>query len=133
VTDNYGRYKISRSNKRHSTGFIKISYASRALEWLNIRKLFQELLIFFHFSHLCSFVDDITFAWSYTDNLSTVFYKPASVFKKFSFIELLSEDNSCACSLATRLRRFCDPLTMNETSSYAKIRMHVRTMDLSII
>jgi hypothetical protein len=133
VTNNYGRYKIHRSNKRHSTGFIKISYASKALEWLNIRKLFQELLIFFHFSHLCSFVDDITFAWSYTDNLSTVFYKPASVFKKFSFIELLSEDNSCACSSATRLRRFCDPLTINETSSYAKTGMHVRTMDLSII
>jgi hypothetical protein len=78
-------------------------------------------------------VDDITFAWSYKDNLSMVFYKPSAVFKKFSFINLLSEDTSCACSTATRLRSFCDPLTINETSSFAHVGVHVRTMDLSII
>ena len=78
-------------------------------------------------------MDGITFAWSYTDNLSTVFYKPASVFKKFSFVELLNEDYSCACSIAARLRKFCDPLIINETSSYAITSIHVRTMDLSII
>ena len=133
MTNNYGRYKIHRTSKRRTTGFIKLCYVSRALEWLNIRKLFQDLLIFFQFSHLCSIVDGITFAWSYTDNLSTVFYKPASVFKKFSFVDLLNEDNSCACSTAARLRKFCDPLTINEISSYATTSMHVRTMDLSII
>ena len=133
MTDNYGRYKIHRTNKRHTSGFIKLRYTSRALEWLNIRKLFQELLAFFNFSHLCSIVDDITFAWSYKDNLSTVFYKPSAIFKKFSFIDLLNEDNSCACSTATRLRSFCDPLTIHETSSFAHAGVHVRTMDLSII
>jgi hypothetical protein len=98
-----------------------------------ICKLFQELLIFFHFFHLCSIVDDITFAWSYKDNLSTVFYKPTAVFKKFSFVDLLNEDNPCICSTATKLRSFCDPLTINETSSFAHAGVHVRTMDLSII
>jgi hypothetical protein len=133
ITDKYGRHKIHRTNKRSTLGFIKLRYASRALEWLNICKLFQDLLSFFHFSHLCSIVDDITFAWSYTDNLSTVFYKPSAIFKKFSFIDLLDQDNLCMCSSAKRLKSFCDPLTINETSSFVAPSMHVRTVDLSII
>jgi hypothetical protein len=63
-------------------------------------------------------VDDITFAWSYIDNLSTVFYKLVAIFKKFSFIDIFNDDNVCACSTATRLRSFCDLLTVNKTSSY---------------
>jgi hypothetical protein len=83
VTNNYGGYKIHRTNKCNTLSFIKLQYASRAFEWLNILKLFQEFFIFFQFFHLYSFVDDNTFAWSYTNDLSMVFYKLSAVFKNF--------------------------------------------------
>ena len=133
VSDNYGRYKIKRINKRKSVGFIKLHYCSRALEWLNLRKIFQQILTFFHFSHLCSIVDDITFAWSYTDNLATVFYKPVVVFKSFSFTDLLDEKMYCACRSTARLKRFLDPLTINESSLFSRNDLHVRSMDMEII
>lgn len=133
VTDAYGRQKIQRQKTRQSSGYVKIFYGSRALEWLNLRKIFQDLLIFFGFSHLCPVVADVVFAWRYADNLTSVFYKPAAVFKTFAFIDLLDEDASCACSIAQRLKPFCDPLTLNESSSFVKTNVHVRTTDLSII
>lgn len=133
MTDKHGRNKIERVNSRKHSGFIKLFYGSRALEWLNLRKLFKELLMFFHFSHLCSTVDEVTFAWSYSDNLSTVFYNPSAVFKTFSFADLLDKDQHCLCVTANRLKAFCDPLTVNESSSFSKTSMHVRTMDLSIV
>ena len=55
------------------------------------------------------------------------------VFKNFSFCHLLHEDSTCACNYSQRLRGFLDPLTMNETSSFTKRSMHVRSMDMSII
>ena len=78
-------------------------------------------------------MNDVTFAWSYTDNLATVFYKPAWVFKSFSFTDLLDEKKSCVCSSAVRLKRFIDPLTLNESSSFSKPGLHVRSMDMNII
>ena len=78
-------------------------------------------------------MDEITFAWSYTDHLATVFYKPAIVFKSFSFTDLLDEKMSCACRSVARLKRFLDPLTINESSLFSKNDLHVRTMDMEII
>ena len=98
-----------------------------------MRKLFLDLLTFFHFSQLCPVVEGITFAWSYDHNLASMLYKPAAVFKQFSFIHLLSENDTCACSNTARLIKFCDPLTITETSSVCKPTVHVRTMDLNII
>lgn len=132
-TDSYGRRSMQRINTRERTGFISIDYTSRALEWINMQKLFQELLIFFHFSHMCSLVENITFAWSYDRNLASVLYKPAAVFKQFSFVHLLSKDDACPCTSSARLRGFCDPLTITETSSFCKPAVHVRTMDINII
>jgi hypothetical protein len=131
--DSYGRKVMQRVNNRPRTGFIRIHYSSRALEWINIRKLFQDLLIFFQFSHLCSLVENITFAWSYDQTLASVLYKPAAVFKQFSFVHLLHMDQTCACTTTARLRNFCDPLTGNETSSFCKASVHVRTMNINII
>jgi hypothetical protein len=124
---------MQRIDNRTCTGYIKIHYSSRALEWINVRKLFQDLLIFFQFSHLCSFVENITFAWSYDHNLTSVLYKPAAVFKQFSFFHLLHENETCACTSTARLRSFCDPLTITETSRFCKASIHVRTMNINII
>jgi hypothetical protein len=62
-----------------------------------------------------------------------VFYKPARVFKNFSFVHLLDEPQPYACNTTIRLRRFCDPLTINEHSQFCKPSCHVRTMNLDII
>jgi hypothetical protein len=56
TVDSYGRNKIKKTSKHTKTGFIKLTYGSRALEWLNIRLLFLDLLIFYGFSHLCPIV-----------------------------------------------------------------------------
>lgn len=132
-TDNYGRKYLQRTDKRAHAGFINIKYSSRALEWINICKLFQDLIIFFQFSQLCAIVEDITFAWSYDRSLASVLYKPAAVFKQFSFIHLLHEDDTCACSSFARFRSFCDPLTITETSNFCTPSVHVRTMNIHII
>jgi hypothetical protein len=132
-TDCYGRKFMQCIDKRERSGFISIPYSSRALEWINVHRLFQELLIFFQFSHMCSLVENITFSWSYDRNLASVLYKPAAVFKQFSFVHLLHEDDTCACSSTTMLRSFCDPLTITETSNFCKPTVHVRTMNINII
>ena len=115
------------------SSFINIHYSNRALEWINICRLFQELLIFFQFSHMCSLVENIIFAWSYDKNLTSVLYNSAAVFKQFSFVHFLHVDDTCACTSATRLRSFCDPLTITETSKNCKPAVHVRTMNINII
>jgi hypothetical protein len=124
---------MQRNSRQRQLGFIKMFYVNRALEWINIRKLFHDILIFFNFSQLCLFLEDITFCYSYDNTLSTVFYKPADVFKKFSFIHLFDDCISCACMTTTRLRKFCDPLTESEKSSFCKAAIHVRTMNMGII
>jgi hypothetical protein len=82
---------------------------------------------------MCSLVENITFALSYDRNLASVLYKPAAVFKQISFVHLLYEDDTCACSSIARLRGFCDPLTITEMSSFCKPAVHVRTMNINII
>jgi hypothetical protein len=96
-------------------------------------QLLLDLLIFFYFSHLCPIVQDIVFDWSYLGNLSMVFYKPARVFKNFSFVHLLDELQPCAYNTTIWLRRFCNPITINEYSKFCKPSCHVRTMKLDII
>lgn len=82
---------------------------------------------------MCSLVENIIFAWSYNRNLALVLYKLAAVFKKFSFVHFLHKDDTCACSSTTRLRNFCDPPTIIETSNFYKLTVHVRTMNINII
>jgi hypothetical protein len=113
--------KCKRPLTQRKSSFIKLSYGSRALEWLNIKQFLLNLLVFFDFSHLCPSVQDIVFAWSYLGNLSMTLYRPSSVFKNFSFFHLLDDQIQCACSTATRLRLFCDSLTINEYSIFVNL------------
>jgi hypothetical protein len=124
---------MRRNDNRPHFDFIKIFYSSRALEWINLHKLFQDLLVFFQFSHLCSIVEDLALVWSYDHNLASVLYKPAAIFKQFLFIHLLYESGQCACNSASRLKHLCDPLTATETSSFSKPSIHVCTMNMDII
>ena len=124
---------IQKHNERKPIGFIILTYPSRALEWISLRKVFAECLSKFDMEHMVPCIADIMFAWKYHDKLSSTFYKPAEVFKKFSFIHLLDEADQCACLQAKRLSRFLDEQTRNETSSYAAAQVHVRSVDINLI
>lgn len=89
--------------------------------------------MFFNFIFLIPVLHDIVFTWRYFDSISTVLYKPASIFKQFSFIHLLDVNATCLCNSAKRLKKFLDPLTISETSCCAPSILHVRTMDTNII
>jgi hypothetical protein len=128
--DSYSKSKVQKTPTQRKSGFIKLTYGSRALEWLNIRQLLLDRLVFFEFSHLCPIVQDVVFAWSYLRNLSIIMYKPSSVFKKNSSIHLLDDQIQYVCSIATR--RFCNPLIVNEYSDFCKHGIHVHTMDLDV-
>lgn len=78
-------------------------------------------------------VSEIMFAWRYHDNLASIFYKPAEVFKKFSFIHLLDVNELCVCSKAKRLIKFLDFQTSLEGDSFVPAQAHVRTVDTSLI
>jgi len=76
---------------------------------------------------------DIIFAWRYYDPISTSLYKPAYVFKKFSFLHLLDPKSQCLCNTARRLKEFLDPNTLLEKTKFAPACAHVRTMDTKIV
>jgi hypothetical protein len=132
--DKIGRLVLGKNNNRSKPlGYIILKYECRALEWLNFRKLFEELLSEFNFDFLKHEVKDVVFAWQYHKHISTYLYKPAMVFKQFSFIHLLDHNETCVCTSAKRFQHYLDSRTMDEQSSYAKQSMHVRTTDVNII
>ena len=131
--NNYGRKYMQQIDKQAHGGFINIHYSSRVLEWINVQRVFQDLLIFFQFSHLCSIMKNITFAWSYNHSLASMLYKPAAVFKQFIFVHLLHKEDTYACSSFARFGNFYDPLTIIETSNFCKAFMYIRMMDINIV
>jgi hypothetical protein len=133
ASDSLGRNVLIKNNLRKSKGFIILTYPCRALEWLNLRKLYAQCLEEFGQGQLVSVLDDIMFAWKYHTNLSMKFYRPAVVFRDFSFSQLLGDSNHCICQTSKRLAKFRDTRTLDETSSFAKPQIHVRTVDVNIV
>ena len=131
--DQLGRATIQKYNERKPIGFIILTYPSRALEWVSLRKIFAECLVKFDLEHMVPSIADVMFAWKYHDKLSSTFYRPSEVFKKFSFVHLLDDQDKCACLQAKRLSRFLDEQTAQETSSFAPAQRHVRSVDVDLI
>jgi hypothetical protein len=121
------------SNREKPIGYIVLTYECRALEWLNFRRLFEEMLSTFNFETLKDEIQKVVFAWRYHPSISAVLYKPAIVFKKFSFLHLLDANEHCMCLLAKRFRNYLDHRTLLEQSSHATHAAHVRTTDVTII
>lgn len=121
------------SNQQSPIGYIIVTYECRALEWLNFRRLFEEMLLAFNFGALKDEIQKVVFAWRYHKSISAVLYKPAVVFKKFSFVHLLDANETCMCLSAKRFQRYLDPRTLEEQSRYAPNATHVRTTEISII
>ena len=84
-------------------------------------------------AHMVPCIADVMFAWKYHDKLSSTFYRPSEVFKKFSFIHLLDETDKCMCLHAKRLAKFLDVQTAQETSCMVVPQMHVRTVDIDLV
>jgi hypothetical protein len=132
IKDRYGRTKLQRVREKEGLRYLHIFYSSRALEWLNIRKILREVLDHFGLSEQVS-LEYIAISWTYDSNLAAKCYKPSIVFKHFSFINLLHQESTCACHTAARLQPFLDPLTKSECSDFCKPSLHVRSMDMNII
>ena len=73
------------------------------------------------------------FACCYHKNLDNRFYRPTCVFKKFTFLELLDENQRCVCGSSNRLALFLDPRTLDEKSSHVQASGHVRSVNLNLI
>ena len=110
IPDAYGCLKLKRVTDKQGVRFIPVVYTSRAMEWLNLRRAFNQVLSHFELSEHLS-LDFIALSWSYHKNLSTKFYQPSKVFKQFSFVDLLDDSAAYICMSALRLKPFLDPLT----------------------
>ena len=132
IPDAYGRLQLKRVSDKQGVRFVRVLYTSRAMEWLNLRNAFIQVLSHFELSEQLS-LDFIALSWTYRKNLSIELYQPSKVFKHFVFAELLDESLTCVCMSASRLKPFLDPLTMLEHSDFCKSTCHVRTMNLEIV
>jgi len=124
---------LQKHNARKPSGYIIVTYPCRALDWIDLKKIFISCLTEFELDSLIEDAKETMFAWKYHENLAAVLYKPAEVFKKFSVLQLLDPLNECECLKANRFSRFLDSQTKDETSSFAKAQVHVRTMDARIV
>ena len=122
-----------KNNDKKPAGYIVLTYPCRALEWIHIRKTYAACLVEFGFEQLCPVLNEILFAWRYHANMARRFYRPALVFKQFSFLQLLDENQQCMCGKSKRFARFLDSKTMEEISSVVPAAVHVRTVDMNII
>lgn len=98
-----------------------------------MKLLFQDMVIRFGFSQFVPMIQELLFAWRYLDSISSLFYKPTSVFKNFEFADVLNDANMCVCNSAKRLRKFLDPLMLQEATSYSSPLTHVRTVNCDIL
>lgn len=127
--DTYGRTILQRVQKQHGIKYLSIPYCSRAMEWLDLRRTFKEVLS--HFGILDQIdLDSLAFAWSYDRSIATRVYKPSQVFKHFSFVHLLDKHEKCMCNSFKRFESFLDPLTFVECDEFSHPVHHVRTTDL---
>ena len=107
-------------------------YCNRALEWLNMKRFFSEIFMLFSIPQVIPALLNIMFAWSYHPNMSTYCYRPGMVFKDFEIQDGLNIEDMCICHTSKRFNKFLDIDTMGEDNGM-KERVHVRTMDISIV
>ena len=122
---------MSRDKNTDRTGIVHVNYCSRALEWVNMKQLFFEVFTQFSIPHLIPFLLNIMFAWNFLPNVSRFCYRPALVFKDFDVSAHMIGAYECICNSSKRLIQFLDPETIDDTNGDP--RMHVRTMDTTII
>lgn len=116
-------------------GFVHSLYPHRAMEWINIRQICMESLMYQGYDELIPSLENIMFGWRYHEQFCSMVYQPAKVFWDFYF-----EDDifcsPCPCNSFKRFSKFMDPTTAASSLSIeipSLTNVHVRTMDTTII
>jgi hypothetical protein len=125
---------VKTSNVKRS-GFVHSMYPNRAMEWISIRHMCKDALINQGNADLLPHLESITFGWRYHEQFSSMAYRPAKVFRDFSFDEC-TFNSPCPCNSPTRFKTFLDPDTAGITPNQqipSVTDVHVRTMDIGII
>lgn len=111
--------------------YIHLLYTSRAFEWIHLRQLFLDCMVFLHLDDCVKMLEDIVFSWSYQPLVSYSSYQPYAVFCNFN-IATLNNNRDPYNYQSGRFRRFVGPLTLGDKHILSAIS-HVRTTKLSII
>lgn len=105
------------------------------MEWINIRFMCEEALRRQGYEELIPDLECITFGWKYHEQFRSMVYKPAKVFRDFSFDEY-TFISPCPCNVPSRFSKYLDPKTAGTCQDPripSIMESHVRTMDNDII
>ena len=135
MQDVLGRNCLVKESNRKRVGFVHVLYPNRAMEWLNIRQICTEALQRQGCNDLIPHLELVTFGWRYHEQFCSIAYRPAKVFRDFTF------DNDtfrspCPCNSPKRFSKYLDPSTAENTPNSqipSATDSHVRTMDIQII
>jgi hypothetical protein len=126
---------LSKESNVSRIGFVHSTYPNRAIEWVSIRHICQDALKQQGHEDLIPQLESITFGWRYHEQFRFKVYKPAKVFRDFSFDEN-TFTSPCPCTLYNRFAKYLDPTTAGSTKVNqipSLTDTHVRTMDTGII
>ena len=126
-----GRQFVSRIKNSDCSRIIHVKYCSRALEWVNMNKLFSKVFTYFSIPHIIPILLKLMFVWNFFPNVSRYYYKPATVFKDFSVLLFINGSYACIYNKAKKFHMFLDPDTIDH--NLINPMAHVRTMDTNII
>ena len=135
IHDILGRNTLSKESNLTRIGFVHSTYPNRAIEWISIRHICQDALKRQGYDDFIPHLENITFGWRYHEQFRSMVYKPAKVFRDFSFDESMFR-SPCPCNLHNRFSKYLDPTTAgsNQDSQIPSVTdIHVRTMDIGII
>ena len=126
---------LVKESNRKRIGFVHTLYPNRAMEWISIRHICMDALTRQGYENLIPLLENITFGWRYHEQFRSLVYRPAKVFRDFTF-----DDNTfrtpCPCNYPKRFAKYLDPntaeISLNKQSSLITDQ-HVRTMDTMII
>lgn len=116
-------------------GFVHSIYPNRAIEWINIRRICEDALKRQGYEDVIQQLENITFGWRYHEQFKSKVYRPAKVFRDFSFNDETFK-SPCPCNLPKRFSKHLDPTTAglsNDSQIPSLSDTHVRTMDIGII
>lgn len=133
--DILGRNVLVKVSNIKRVGFVHSLYPNRAMEWINIRQVCNEALVRQGHADLIPHLELITFGWRYHEQFCSIAYRPAKVFRDFTF-----DDNTfrspCPCNSPKRFSKYLDHNTAGNTPNIqipSVTDLHVRTMDIMII
>ena len=133
--DVLGRNTLSKESNVRRIGCVHSLYPNRGMEWVCIRHICEEALNRQGQEDLIPHLEYITFGWKYYGQFRSLAYKPADVFRDFSFNDMTFM-SPCPCNSHKRFAKFMDPTTAEKTFDLripSLTDSHIRTMDTEIV